>query len=113
METIKLKKNQVLKIIPFNREIGSRPALAKSLNEFGLINPIKVILTSAFSGKNELYMIDGQHTYSECILEKIEVYYNVVLISDDIPQIVRLMGILNNTQVGWTRDNYIKWYTYV
>ena len=113
METIKLKKNQVLKIIPFNREIGSRPALAKSLNEFGLINPIKVILTSAFSGKNELYMIDGQHTYSECILEKIEVYYNVVLISDDIPQIVRLMGILNNTQEGWTCDNYIKCYTYV
>jgi hypothetical protein len=113
MEIFKLKKNQVIKIIPFNREINNRPALAKSLNKYGLINPIKVILTSAFSGKNELYVIDGQHTYNECKRENIDVYYMIVLESDDIPEIVNLMGILNNTQEGWVCDNYIKCYTYV
>lgn len=108
IETIKV--GQSIDLIPFNRSINPNVSLRNSLRKYGFIDPIKLIRTSIFGKKDNLYVIDGQHRYNEGKILRMSIPYIELGVFDDLPGLVNLMATLNNTQRKWNSDNYVDCY---
>lgn len=110
MDNFILKKGKSLERLPFNREILPNLKLQQSLKEFSFVDSVKLIKTSLWGGKDKLFIIDGQHRYNEGFRLEMDIPCSVVLESNDIHKIVKLMSIYNNTQRKWTLDNFVDCY---
>lgn len=109
LEIKHLGKNEILNVVPFNRQYKKNPGLEESLRKNGFIEQLKVVKTSYF-GSTGLYIIDGMHRYNLGLLLNLEIPYTIVAETDKIEDIVGLMAVYNNTQRKWVLDNYVECY---
>lgn len=110
MKTEYLKSNQLLQLIPFNREIKPNIGLRKSIQTYGFLGSIVVVKTSIFGTKDGLYILDGQHRYNEAKFLGIDNIPYTIIKLDEQSKIVALMASLNNTANKWTNDHYANCY---
>lgn len=105
-----LKKGETIEYLPFNRTVTANLELQESLREYGFLDPIKVIESSLWSGKKRLYIIDGHHRYNEAYRMGMKIYYIKILESNNIFEIVKVAGILNNIQRKWLLTDFVRCY---
>lgn len=114
MELFSTKNYNELKLLPFNRKINeSRGDVPKSIRLYGQIDPVKVVKVN-FYGKNELYIVDGQHRFHSLKLLNMEIFY--VLISNNCKNekdLVSFTAMYNSTSRQWSPANYVKAYCHI
>ncbi len=111
LSTIKIKPENYDRLnfmAGVNRTINSVQVavLKSSVKKWGILRDIIVVKTKLFSGKNELYIIDGQHLFTALTLLE-ESFSIKVLESNDLDDIVMLMADLNTSAKSWTTENYL------
>lgn len=117
MKVIKFNGKQdysKLNHLPFNRRFTVRTDLVQSMNDFGFIDPIKLIETDIITGKKELFVADGQHRAITAAFLDIE-FYGVVIdvIFTTKESLVEFVSNLNSTHKVWTISNYVDSYAYL
>ncbi len=69
---------------------------------------VTIVKTSAFSGKNELYTADGQHTI--IALERLGMSATVIIVRlvEDTPlKVTQYISTLNNNAKAWSTNNFL------
>jgi hypothetical protein len=120
MEFIKLdseKKIRKVRKLPFNRELGFRHDLSKSMGRYGFAKPALLLETDLISGKRELFILDGTHSIDVALYLEIVPYVAVVtqeeLKLNTISDILEFVSTLNSTQKNWVIQNYVDCYAYL
>jgi hypothetical protein len=100
--------------LPFNRNFKVRADLTNSMNERGFIVPINLIKTDLITGKEELYIADGQNRAITAAFLNID-FYGVVseIPFKDVAEIVSYVSTLNSSHKAWTSSNYAESYAYL
>ena len=117
MKVIKFNGKQdysKLNHLPFNRRFTVRTDLVQSMNDFGFIDPIKLIETDIITGRKELFVADGQHRAITAAFLDIE-FYGVVIdvVFTTKEALVEFVSNLNSTHKVWTISNYVDSYAYL
>ena len=105
-----LKGNQGLSLLSsINRPImpSHVTKVAKSIRKYGMLRPIIVVETSIFTGKKELYIIDGQHAYTACLSLNVEIPYIVIPNLNSVQEIISCIAYFNASSKSWTILDYV------
>lgn len=105
-----LKPTQSLKqLVGINRGIspGHVIKIASSIRKYGVLRPIVAVETDLISGKKELYIIDGQHSYNACLSLGIEVPYVVIDSLNSIEEIIACIAAFNASSKSWSTFDYV------
>jgi hypothetical protein len=105
-----LKANQGLSMLSsINRPIipSHVTKVAKSIRKYGMLRPIIVVETAIFTGKKELYIIDGQHAYTACLSLGIEIPYIIIPNLNTIEDIIACIAYFNASSKSWTTLDYV------
>lgn len=102
-----------LKRLPFNRDTNRKQVLKikSSISLYGLLRLPVCVKTTVINGKNELFILDGQHlteSYDKLDKKKIKA---IVVKTDDLNTIVKMMATLNNINLKWTCEDYVNAYS--
>lgn len=91
-----------------NRPIcpGQVTKLAKSLQKMGCIRPVVVAKIKFLTGKEELYIIDGQHLFNALMVEKMDIPYVIIDIKDK-HHLVETIALLNASSKSWSMLDYM------
>jgi hypothetical protein len=91
-----------------NRPIapGQVTKLAKSLNRMGCIRPVVVAKIKFLTGKEELYIIDGQHLFNALLRNNMDIPYIEISISSKV-ELVETIALLNASSKSWTMLDYL------
>ncbi len=97
-----------LHLLPFNRDIDLSHAegIAKSIDEFGVIDFVKVVETDCVDGSLKKWIVDGQHTYTAEKKRGLPVLYVLIKV-DTLSELVRLTAVLNNRRKPWKSKDYL------
>lgn len=102
-----------LKHLSFNRAIIMRQIdiLLNSLYNCGILR-LPIVAKLKFDGmKEDYYIIDGQHLVAALHKANIKETRCFVIEGQDIPRLVYMMAKLNNTNLKWVVDDYVKAYS--
>jgi len=117
MKVIKFNGKQdysKLNHLPFNRRFTVRTDLVQSMNDFGFIDPIKLIETDIITGKKELFVADGQHRAITAAFLNIKFYGIIIdVVFTTKESLVEFVANLNSTHKVWTISNYVDSYAYL
>lgn len=80
--------------------------LAKSLSKMGCIRPLVVAKISFLTGKDEMYIIDGQHLFYALTRNNMDYPYVEVNISSK-EELVENIALLNASSRSWKMEDYI------
>lgn len=97
------------KLAGINRETS--PAhiakLKKSIEQIGMVQAIIVAELNFITGKNELYIIDGQHKYEACLALGIDIPYVVIDTITNYEELVTTIALLNSSSKPWSMHDYV------
>lgn len=71
-----------------------------------IIRPVVCLMTSALEGVMRCYVFEGQHLYNCCLRVNSEIPI-IRIYSDDISEIVRWLGKVNNSSKPWGLIDYV------
>jgi len=80
--------------------------MAVSVDKMGIVRPVVVATLSFITGKPEKYIIDGQHLYTACLRNKIDVPYVEIEIEDKV-DLVEKIALLNSSSKSWSIQDYV------
>lgn len=109
MKWLKANSKQGFNILAgINRKIKPNHVtkLAESLNKMGLVRPITIAIIDFLTGKKEKYIIDGQHTYTGCIRNSMDIAYVEIEVTDK-KDLVEKIALLNASSKSWTMEDYV------
>jgi hypothetical protein len=110
----KIEKINVSKSLelPFNRPKVEKQVkvIGKSIVSVGLLRVPVFVKTKVITGKYELYSLDGQHLIEACKRLDIKNISGIVVETDSIFEMVKMMALLNNVHQRWTLIDYVKSY---
>jgi len=91
-----------------NRPIipGQVTKLARSLLLIGCVRPVTVARIKFLTGKEEQYIIDGQHLFNGLIRNNMDIPYVEIKISSK-QELVEIIALLNASSKSWTMVDYI------
>ena len=81
--------------------------LSNSIDKMGIIRPVIISNISFIDGKSVPYIIDGQHLYTACLRQNIDIPYIEIKIKDII-QLVETIALLNASSKSWVLQDYIQ-----
>jgi hypothetical protein len=85
---------------------GHVTKLAESIDLMGMLGAIIVAELSFITGKKQLYIVDGQHKYSACIRNNVDVPYIVIQIKTH-KELIEKIALLNASSKSWCLLDYI------
>lgn len=85
---------------------GHVTKLAKSIDLMSMLGAIIVAEISFITGKKELYIVDGQHKYSACIRNNVDIPYIVIPIKTQ-KELIEKIALLNASSKSWCLLDYI------
>lgn len=71
-----------------------------------MARPIIAVETALFSGKKELYILDGQHGYHACLSLGIEIPYLKISL-DNAEEIIACIAAFNASSKSWSTFDYV------
>jgi hypothetical protein len=77
-----------------------------SVDRMGIVRPVVIATLSFITGKPEKYIIDGQHLYTSCLRNKIDVPYVEINITDKV-ELVEKIALLNSSSKSWCMQDYV------
>lgn len=77
-----------------------------SVDKMGIVRPVVVATLSFITGKPEIYIIDGQHLYTCCLRNKIDVPYVEIQVKDKT-DLVEKIALLNSSSKSWCMQDYV------
>jgi hypothetical protein len=77
-----------------------------SVDKMGIVRPVVIATLSFITGKPEKYIIDGQHLYTCCLRNKIDVPYIEIDITDKV-DLVEKIALLNSSSKSWCLQDYV------
>lgn len=80
--------------------------MAIAVDKLGIVRPVIVAKLSFITGKPEIYIIDGQHLYTACLRNKLDVPYIEIEIEDKI-DLVEKIALLNSSSKSWCIQDYV------
>lgn len=80
--------------------------MSVSVDKIGIVRPVVVATLSFITGKPEIYIIDGQHLYTACLRNKIDVPYVEIEIEDKV-DLVEKIALLNSSSKSWSLQDYV------
>jgi hypothetical protein len=91
-----------------NRAIlpGQVTKLSKSVSLMGCIRPIVVAKIKFLTGKEETYIIDGQHLINALIRNNMDIPYVFIEVKDK-RDLVEKIALLNSSSKSWTMFDYV------
>lgn len=97
-----------LHLLPFNRKIDMDHVaeIGKSIDEFGIIDFVKVVETNCVDGVMKKWIVDGQHTYFSEKKRNLPILYVLIRV-DSLGELVRLIAVLNNRRKPWKSKDYL------
>jgi hypothetical protein len=109
IETLNIKD---IKSIAFNRTINMNHVdkLLNSMYNFGIIRQPIVVRGKLNTNKVSYWSLDGQHLLAGLYKKDKRTVKCVVITTEDIPMIVNLMAVVNNSSLKWVLDNYVNAY---
>lgn len=81
--------------------------MVASIRSMNVVRPVICVQVSFITGKNQLFIVDGQHLFNALSAEGLEIPYVIIEIEDKI-DLVHKMAMLNNSSKSWTLFNYVK-----
>jgi hypothetical protein len=103
-----------LKTLPFNRNFHYRLDLASSMNKYGWLGAIGIIMTDVVTGKMEMYIYDGQHRAITALQLGIPFYGIVETVTfEGIANTVQFVADQNTTQHKWYPTDYVNAFCYL
>ncbi len=106
---VETKDYGLFHFLPFNRDRDPKHIewIAKSMDQFGVVDVIKVAYTDCVDGEWKMWIVDGQHTYSACMKRGLRIKYITIHV-DSLEELVRLTAVLNNRRKLWKFGDYLK-----
>ena len=114
--TVKVLENQTdfsgyIKLNNLNREVKN-PHVQVLIESFSLYGTgsaiVRIIQTKAFTGKNQFYVVDGQHTMEAAKALGLGVTIIIVrLIEDTKLKVAQYVAVLNNSNRSWSNKVYM------
>jgi hypothetical protein len=80
--------------------------MSVSIDKLGVVRPVIIATLSFITGRPEKYIIDGQHLYTACLRNKIDVPYIEIEIEDKI-DLVEKIALLNSSSKSWCIQDYV------
>ena len=80
--------------------------IAESVNKIGLVRPVVIAEIEFITGKKAKYIIDGQHLFTACLRNNIDIPYKVIEIKDK-QDLVEKIALLNASSKNWTMEDYV------
>jgi hypothetical protein len=80
--------------------------MSVSIDKLGVVRPVIIATLSFITGRPEKYIIDGQHLYTACLRNKIDVPYIEIVIEDKI-DLVEKIALLNSSSKSWCIQDYV------
>jgi len=80
--------------------------MSVSVDKMGIVRPVVVATLSFITGKPEKYIIDGQHLYTVCLRNKIDIPYIEIDIEDKL-DLVQKIALLNSSSKSWCIQDYV------
>ena len=110
----KIEKINVSKSLelPFNRPKVEKQVkvIGKSMVSVGLLRTPVFVKTKVITGRYELYSLDGQHLIEACKRLDVKNISGIVVETDSIFEMVKMMALLNNVNQRWTLIDYVNSY---
>lgn len=106
---LKVKGNKGFSILAgINRPI--KPAqvekIAISIKRMGVVRPVIVAKIKFITGKEETFILDGQHLYHACLKLGIDIPYTFIEVTDK-KDLVETIALLNSSSKSWTMNDYV------
>lgn len=104
----------LFKFITFNRLVAtdSVRGLLNSIERWGNLGVLVVVVTKSITGTLEYYIIDGQHRFKALKEKGLPIKF-VLQELDSVIQIADLMSVLNNTQKAWLLEDYLRVFSHI
>jgi hypothetical protein len=95
-------------LLYFNRNIDQNHAegIGKSIDEFGVVDFVKVVETDCIDGVMKKWIVDGQHTFTAMKKRGLPIVYVLIKVNT-LHDVVRLIAVLNNRRKLWTNVDYL------
>lgn len=112
MEVKILKKNSTKGfsfLAGINRAINPSQVtrLADSIDKMGIIRPVVITKIKFIDSKEKEYIIDGQHLYTACLRNNLDIPYVTIEIKN-VQELVETIALLNASSKAWTLQDYIQ-----
>ena len=85
---------------------GHIQKMINSVRNMGVVRPVICVRITFVNGKQQLYVIDGQHLFKSLMAEDLEIPYVIIDVENKIDMIQK-MAMLNNSSKSWTLMNYV------
>lgn len=98
--------------LPFNRPKIEKQIkiIGQSVVSVGILRTPVFVKTKAITGRYELYSLDGQHLIEACKRLDVKTIKGIVVETDSISEMVKMMALLNNVNQRWTLIDYVNSY---
>jgi hypothetical protein len=98
--------------LPFNRPKIEKQIkiIGQSVVSVGILRTPVFVKTKAISGRYELYSLDGQHLIEACKRLDVKTIKGIVVETDFVSEMVKMMALLNNVNQRWTLIDYVNSY---
>ena len=98
--------------LPFNRPKIEKQIkiIGQSVVSVGILRTPVFAKTKAITGRYELYSLDGQHLIEACKRLDVKTIKGIVVETDSISEMVKMMALLNNVNQRWTLIDYVNSY---
>lgn len=108
-------KLEELKYLPFNRPTKQSHinALAKSINKWGFQGVLRVVKTKLFSGIDEYYLADSQHTCKALLFLGYKEAMCSITTMENYSDIVSYVATLNTSSKVWNFRNFVEAFSYM
>jgi hypothetical protein len=109
IETINIRD---IKSLPFNRTISMTHVdkLLTSMYNYGILRLPILVKGKLHTNKLSYWSLDGQHMLAGLYKKDAKSTKCIVVTTEDVPTIVNLMSVVNNSSLKWTLDNYVNAY---
>lgn len=80
--------------------------ISNSINKMGIVRPVLIAEIDFITGKKTKYIIDGQHLFTACLRNNIDIPYKVIDVKDKA-DLVEKIALLNASSKNWTMIDYV------
>lgn len=80
--------------------------IAASISKIGIVRPIIVAELSFITGRLTKYIIDGQHLFTACLRNNIDIPYVVIPIKNP-RELIEILAMLNASSKNWAMQDYV------
>jgi len=80
--------------------------IAESISKIDILRPVIVAELSFITGRMTKYIIDGQHMFTACLRNNVDIPYVLIPIKDP-KELIEVLALLNASSKNWSIQDYV------